>query len=404
MIRLFIILFILFAATFIGLNLGQDPGYVLIKTQYWSAETTIWVAALILVCVFLLLHFIYLIFKVIFCIPMTLKNWWRKYQRLKAHDNTYLGLIEFSEGYWEAARKHFIAAATHADLPLFNYLAAAHSAQKLGQTFLRDDFLRQAQQVEPKANIAVKLTQAQLQIAAAQWEQALATLQHLHELAPKHPYVINLLAKVYETVKDWQQLITLLPSIKRSCFLSKEKIAATEECIYLEALREMCAQYNHVLSSRTILENIQNFFNALPKTLQNKSQFVLIYCQFLVMQQEWQLANALIKKSLHAENASSIGINPALIDLYATIPMEEDKLQFSIQLLKLYPHSAAIQALLGKLYLQARLFGQAKIHLEASITIDPKPQNYLYLAEALEILELHHEAYEKLKQGLKLVR
>ncbi|OGV26491.1 MAG: hypothetical protein A3F18_06905 [Legionellales bacterium RIFCSPHIGHO2_12_FULL_37_14] len=391
MIRLLIVILILFATAFLGLSLGHDPGYVLISTQRFSIETTLWVGLLLLAAGFFVLHFIYVSIQFTLNIPAKLKNWWEKHQQNKAINNTRMGLIEFSEGYWESAQKHLIKALPHTDLPLFNYLTAARSAQELGQTYLRDDFLRQAQQNEPKANIAVKLTQAQLQIASMQWEQALATLQHLHEIAPKHPYVIKLLAKLYETVKDWPKLIKLLPEIKRHAAKRGNSLNLDEALIYLEALRDLLKQHN-------TLEQAQTFFAALPKNLQNDPRFVLAYCEFLVSQQEWQLANALIKRALTKE------LNLDLINLYATIPAEEDKLNFSKQLLNAHPHSAEVHALLGKLYLQTRLFGQAKTNLEASIDIDPHPATYFYLAKTLEMLELKEEAYIAYKQGLTLAQ
>lgn len=66
----------------------------------------------------------------------------------------------------------------------------------------------------PEAKIAVELTQAELQLANHQWEQALATLKHLQDIAPRHPYVLKLIMQLYQEVKDWPQLITILPDLK----------------------------------------------------------------------------------------------------------------------------------------------------------------------------------------------
>ncbi|WBV63404.1 hypothetical protein PGH43_00365 [Legionella pneumophila 130b] len=74
----------------------------------------------------------------------------------------------------------------------------------------------------PEAKIAVELTQAQLQLANHQWEQALATLKHLQDLAPRHPYVLKLLMNLYEEIKDWQQLIALLPDLKKNHIISDQ--------------------------------------------------------------------------------------------------------------------------------------------------------------------------------------
>ena len=130
---------------------------------------------------------------------------------LKKHKlTTRKGLIEYSEGYWQKAKNHLIQALPNTDTPLLNYLTAARAAQKMGDSQLRDHYLREAQQSMPEAKIAVELTQAQLQLANHQWEQALATLRHLHDLAPQHPYVLKLLMNLYKEVRDWPQLIAIL--------------------------------------------------------------------------------------------------------------------------------------------------------------------------------------------------
>ncbi len=73
----------------------------------------------------------------------------------------------------------------------------------------------QASKADPSADIAVGLTQAQLQLDAKQLEQALATPQSLHHQQPKHPHVLLLLAKTHAAVGDWNSAGDLLPLIKR---------------------------------------------------------------------------------------------------------------------------------------------------------------------------------------------
>ena len=109
-----------------------------------------------------------------------------------------------------------IQALPNTDTPLLNYLTAARAAQKMGDSKLRDHYLREAQHSMPDAKIAVELTQAQLQLANNQWEQALATLRHLHDLAPHHPYVLKLLMNLYKEIRDWPQLIAILPDLRKN--------------------------------------------------------------------------------------------------------------------------------------------------------------------------------------------
>ena len=67
----------------------------------------------------------------------------------------------------------------------------------------------------PSADVAVGLTQAELQLAHQQYEQALATLMHVRSLSPKHNYVLKLLKKLYENLGEWKKLEEILPDLRR---------------------------------------------------------------------------------------------------------------------------------------------------------------------------------------------
>ncbi|MCX7116249.1 MAG: tetratricopeptide repeat protein [Gammaproteobacteria bacterium] len=386
--RLLFLLVLLFAAVFLGLQLHNDPGFVLISTQTWTIETPLWVTVILLISAFFLLHFFYLLLRFVYKAPASFRNWYHRHKQYQAQAKTRQGLIEFSEGYWQAAQTHLIAALPNTDVPLFNYLTAARTAQELGQNQIRDHYLREAQHIEPKANIAVKLTQAQLQISSGQWEQALATLQHLHDLAPKHPYVLKLLAQLYETVKDWSALLRLLPSLKKYSSLSAPQIETMQQRLYLESFQEQCKQAQSV-------DIIKAAFKAQPKAYQQDPIFIIPYCQYLSTHQDWQTANQVIKQQL------TKALDDRLILLYTDLPTEEDKLTFAKSLLKSHPHSAPLHYCLGRLNLNARLFGQARYHLEQSLSINPQPYLYFYLGETLEMLESPKEAAAMYKQGLQ---
>mgnify|MGYP000727120986 CR=1 FL=1 len=51
------------------------------------------------------------------------------------------------------------------------------------------------------------MTQAELQLADQQLEQALATLKHLRSVAPKHTYVLRLLRRLYEQLGDYLETL-----------------------------------------------------------------------------------------------------------------------------------------------------------------------------------------------------
>ena len=240
--RILFIVLILFLAVFLGLQLNHDPGYVLIAVNQWTIETTLWFAVFMLLAGFAFAHGLLLLLAHLGQVPTNYHTWKTRHKTKIAQDKTRQGLIEFSEGYWSKAKNHLIKALPNTDTPLLNYLTAARAAQELGDSQLRDNYLREAQQAMPEAQVAVELTQAQLQLANKQWEQALATLRHLQDMAPKHPYVLKLLSELYQEVKDWTSLITLLPELKKYHVLPEPVFDKLYQHVYLEALHSVLRQ------------------------------------------------------------------------------------------------------------------------------------------------------------------
>src|SRR3989338_4567910 len=242
MIKVVLLFVLLLASVWLGIHLQQDSGYVLLAYKHWTVETTLWVAFFALLLLFVLLHLLLNLTRKILRSPGYWQHQVSRHRRWKAQKMTRQGLIEFSEGYWQKAKNHLIKALPNTDTPLLNYLTAARAAQNMGDHQLRDDYLREAQQSMPEAKIAVELTQAELQLANQQLEQALATLRHLHDLAPHHPYVLKLLVQIYQEIGDWTQLLNLLPALKKYKVLGSSEYEQLQIQAYLCQLTDLIKQ------------------------------------------------------------------------------------------------------------------------------------------------------------------
>ena len=146
----------------------------------------------------LLLHLSLRVLSRLWHTPERVAEWRRKRRLQRAHRSLTRGLVELAEGRWKVAERHLTKHAEQSETPLINYLAAARAAQLQDEHARRDDYLHLAHESMPSADVAVGLTQAELQLAHQQYEQALATLMHVRSLSPKHNYVLKLLKKLYE--------------------------------------------------------------------------------------------------------------------------------------------------------------------------------------------------------------
>lgn len=388
-LRTALIFALLLASVYVGVHLQHDPGYVLIVMHHWTIETTLWVAIPGLILIILVFHLVILICHKIIHIPTAWHQWRATRRTQRAQAKTRQGLIEFNEGHWQLAKKHLINALPDADTPLLNYLTAARAAEEMGDHTLRDDYLRQAQQSMPEAKIAVELTQAQLQLANQQWEQALATLRHLQDLAPHHPYVLKLLMQLYEEIRDWPQLIALLPTLKRHQVLSHNAFIETQQHAYLQASRDLIKQ--------DIEPELTQFIHTLPKELRLDPEIVAAYASYLIAHHQDKQAEVILHRCLQKET------NEQLINLYGQITPDEVQIGFVESLLKTQPHSAALHLCLGRIGVSKQLWGKARAYFEESIKLNPTPEAYAELGKLFEQLHDTPAACKAYRDGIQII-
>lgn len=381
---------LLLGAAILGVHLQGDGGYVLIRIGGWYAETTVWFFLSLLFLLALLLTSAARILHFIQSIPEKLQKGYQRYLQSKAKQNTRQGLIEFSEGYWHKASNHLIAAIPHATTPLINYLTAARAEQELGNARQRDNYLRQAQQNIPEATIAIELTQAQLQIANNQNEQALATLNHLRNLAPHHPYVIKLLVEVYEKIKDWEQLLSLLPLLETYHILSQEEADRKHQEICLLQLQTLIRQGQE--------DKMRSFFELLPKKIRFLPEVTESYVGFLLHKNDIDSAEAVLKRSFKYSYSEN------MVFLFGKLPVSSDRVHFAEQLLRKNSHSPALLNVLGRFCLAEKLYGKAKTYLEQAIVLEPNREAYCLLGELHEQCNEPTLAFQAYKQAASYER
>ncbi len=387
MLRIVFIFLLLLGSVLLGVQLHQDPGYILIAVNHWTIETTLWIGLLSLLLLFIVLHLTLRSICKLNQTPAKIHQWNTRRLAQKAQAITHQGLIEYSEGYWQKAQNHLIQAIPNSETPLLNYLTAARAAQKMGDSQLRDHYLREAQNSMPEAKIAVELTQAQLQLANNQSEQALATLRHLHDLAPKHPYVLKLLMLLYQQVRDWSQLIALIPDLKKYQVMSAEELHDIQLNAYKQSMLDLAKQHNP--------DAVIAFFNHIPRALKGQVDLTTCYINFLLENHRDQLAEDLLQRTLKKE------FNPQLIELYSQLPGNEQRFTFAESLLKKNALCAPLFLCLGRLAITQQLWGKAKHYLEYSIQLQATPQAYKDLGALHEQLEDPLAAKQYYKKGLE---
>jgi len=393
MVKFFITLLILVIAVLLAVLFVQnDPGFVLIKYGDFSLETSlafgIVAVAVLAVVIQIILKFLLAIWR----LPRTLNKQAEKRRIEKSRKLLNQGLIDLAEGRFEQSENKLVKLIDYAENPLLNYLAAARAAQQSGKYDQRDNYLKAAHDAKPEAEIAIGVTQAELQLGSSQTERALATLTHLRTVAPKHDYVLNLLSRVHYQMSDWSELCELLPEIRKKQLLREDKLKHYELSAFTGCLDE---------AGRHDVESLDKAWSKIPKTYQTDADLILHYIE---------LANGfdMGSKKIAQIVVKSINQqwNPRLVDYYGRLKIEDTSQQLNTaeKWLQDYGSSDVLLLALGRICIRLKLWGKAQNYLEASIGIRPSAESCLELAELLNREELneHKKACEYFQQGLEL--
>jgi HemY protein len=310
----------------------------------------------------------------------------------KARHSLEQGLIELSEGRFAKAEKMLLQQVEHNESALLSYLAAARAAQYQGAHDRRDEYIRRAHRSAPDADIAIGLTQAELQMDHNQFEQALATLNHLNALSPRHPYVLKLLAKTHCKLGDWDSLCALLPDVKKAGAITDEKLLSLE-------IETWCG----LVSDRSKTGNVDvltGLWDEIPRNMKLIPEIIEHYARELVKLHASGEAEQVLRDYLSNHWIESTVMLYSELDVMAS----EKQIDIVAQWLQDHQHNEHLLYALGKMCISRNLWGKARSYLEASLSVKPMPVTYLKLAQLLEDhMDERQLAQEYYRQGLHML-
>ncbi len=368
MIRLLlIVLLALLIGTGLSLGLQYDLGYIRVSLGHYLIETNFWVGlALLVVTVMLILAAIGLIRRFRRGTGLV-AGWIARGNERRARRRTTQGLLALAEGNWPRARKLLTSSASNADTPLINYLAAAQASFESGDHDSVDDLLRKAFESTPGSDLAVGITQAQLQLAGNRLEQALATLIRLRKQSPHHPFVLKLLKNTYLRLEDWRELSKLLPELRKRNVLPEEEFHDLQRLVWhnlLESAAEDCRRQRKEDATAS-LEPLTRLWDELPGYLRRDEHTIRDYARLLADLGDEAQTETLLRKVLRNHWSDE------LINLYGRIEGQrpDEQLLLAEQWLKDRPNNPELLLALGRLSLRNQLWGKAREYFETSLRL-----------------------------------
>ncbi len=368
----------------------KDPGFVLVKYGDFSVETSLAFGIIAVAIAALLIHFIFRVLMSIWNLPGAVKRQSKSRRYDKSRRLLNQGLIDLAEGRFDQAESNLVKLVEYSESPLVHYLAAARAAQLQGKHDERDSYLKAAHEARPEAEMAIGVTQAELQLAHQQLEQSLATLTHLRGIAPRHNHVLRLLARVYFELEDWQSLVELLPDIRKKKLLKESILKNMEGKSYRGFLA--AAKGNQ--------QALEKAWAKIPKASQTDADLILYYIK---------LSNRASSNSSSVEQLIIKSLDQKwdnrLVEAYGLFKAIDpnQQLRRTEKWLGDYAKNEYLLLALGRICIRARLWGKAQSYLEASIGVNAMAASCLVLAKLLgDQLQENDKASQYYKKGLQL--
>ncbi len=386
----FYLLLTLLAAVVVAGVLHVSNGYALLAYGKTSVEMSLGTLMGLVLIVFFGLYLLTTLLVQLWTFPRRLREALARKRELRARRATTRGLIDFAEGRWEESEKNLMRHSHDSEMPLITYIAAARAAQLQGAHERRDRYLRRAFEEVPQAQVAVLLTQAELQIAHKQLEEALATLRRLQEVDPQHAFALKLLATLYRKLADWEQLLKLVAQLRESRVLSKKEVDRLEVRATAALLDKLDARHKK--------PGAEGMWEAVPRRLHEDLELRRAYARALIRSGEGVKAEATLREALKSD------WDEELIALYGLAIGDQPKRQLARveDWLAEHGESAALLLTAGRLCQANKLWGKARAYFESSIVLGAKPDAYEELGKLMHQLEEPEQALRVYSDGLAL--
>jgi HemY protein len=340
----------------------SDPGMVQIHFRGWTVETSVLVLVLAIFVFWLLVWVLGRLWKM----PAETARRIREQRSLAQLEK---GLLALTEGDWSTAERALEKSASSHGRTTARYLAAAEAADGQDAGDRAEWYLEQADTRNRKQKFLVDLTRARILTQNAHYSEAKEVLEALLKRRRRHPQVLEMLARCYRELGEWEALIKLLPRMQKAAVIDEQEAV---ELRHIAAIGELQRCHDK--------EGLQASWRALPKAMRKTPEVIRAYADQAVLNGTPELTEEVIRASLKRE------WNPMLLIPYGE-PGAEDapkRLKQCGKWLQIYPDDPLLHLTLGRLCAREELWGKARHHMIRSLEIEPLVAGYDSLGQLLE--------------------
>ncbi len=367
-----------------GHFLLENNGYVLINFRGYTIEMSVPILVFVTFLLYLVIRSLVRLWQT----PRELGAMAARARSRRANQRVTKGFIALSEGKLARAERLLTKGAADSETPLLNYLTAARAAQAQGDRQRRDGWLKMAQDSDGGTQNAVLLTQAELQIAAGEYQAARQSLTQIRDSQPAHPQALKLLGELLYIEQDWHLLTDLLPQLRRAKNIPTRQLDGW-------TIESFAAQ---LAAPNLDIESIDAYWNKLPKPLRKNERLLLARISALIGGNNSELAATTICKTLKTD------WNSQFVAIYGELKLanRDGQLRQIEKWLNQYPEDPVILLAAGRASIRNELWGKARSYIESSIAIAATPAAYNELGQLMLKLDDTAAATTAFAKGLTL--
>lgn len=363
-----------------------DPGYVALRFAGRLIEMSA-------------VTFVFLLAAAYFAVRLLIKLYnarrsWKAAQEARRHERARRslaqGILELSEGNWEAAETTLTRHVREAEQPAAHYLTAARAADLQGAAQRRDDWLARALEVSGERRAPALIMQTEVLLKHKQLPAALATLEQLEATNEQNARGLLLLARVYRQMGDWQKLQALEPRLRSTRGITAAMVDETVAQVHLDRLKDA--------GSKRDLAELRAAWKETSRSLAKHPEIVVAYARASMACGDHESAESALRDCINKQ------WNDEAVLTYGELETNEPLKTLDRAEAWLAEHSddPVLLFTCAQLATRAELYGKARSFLETSIAIRPRLEAYQLLASLMEQLGERERSVKALNDALAL--
>jgi HemY protein len=339
-----------------------DPGIVQIHFWGWTVETSVLILIFAVLALWLAVWVIVRLWKA----PAETARRIRERRSLAQLEK---GLLALTEGDWSTAERALEKSASTHGRTTARYLAAAEAADGQNAGDRAEWYLEQADTRNRKQKFLVDLTRARILTQNGNFTEAKGLLEELLKRRRKHPQVLEMLARCYRELGEWDELLKLMPAMQKAGLIDEEKAVELHHTAAVGEIQRCKSK-----------EDLETTWKKLPKAMQKAPEVIRAFAERAVHKGWPELTEGVIRSSLKDE------WTPVLLIPYGE-PGPDDasqRLRQCEKWLLVHPEDPLLHLTLGRLCARDELWGKARHHMIRSLEIEPTVAGYDSLGQLLE--------------------